>query len=82
MRGIRVTIVAVEKNKDYIFSGCMSVALGIQHARSMRRITLSPLTCPALPYFATLPHKRHDYGEKIKVTDHKMCLSIFSITYV
>ena len=28
------------------------------------------VTCPALQYFSTIPHKRHDFREK-KVTEHK-----------
>ena len=36
---------------------CVSVALVIQHVKRMRRIILSSVTCPALPYFSTVPHK-------------------------
>jgi hypothetical protein len=33
----------------------------------MHRIILPSVTCPALPYFPTLSHKRHDFrGEKIE----------------
>ena len=32
----------------------MSVALVILHAKRMRRVILSSVACPALPYFATL----------------------------
>jgi len=31
-------------------------------------------------FFSTLSHKRHDFGEK--VTEHKMCVLIFSTTFV
>jgi hypothetical protein len=36
----------------------VSVALDIQTAKRMRRFILSPVACPALPYFPTLSHKR------------------------
>jgi len=45
-------------------SGCMSVALVIQHTKPIRRIILSPVACLAVSYFSTLSHKRHDFREK------------------
>jgi hypothetical protein len=36
---------------------CVSVALGIQHAKRMRRVTLPPVACLYVPYFSTLSHK-------------------------
>jgi len=34
--------------------------------------------CPAIPNLSTLSHKRHDFRKK--VTEHKMCVLIFSTT--
>jgi len=41
---------------------------------------LSSVTCPTLPYFFTLSHKRHDLLEK--VNEHKIGVLIFSTTYL
>jgi hypothetical protein len=46
------------------YSECVSVALVVQHTKRVRPITLSSMACPALPYFSTLSHKKHDFREK------------------
>jgi hypothetical protein len=40
------------------------VALGTEHSMRLRRIMLSPVTCPAVLHFATLSHKRHEIWKK------------------
>jgi hypothetical protein len=42
----------------------VSVALVIQHAKRMRRIMLSSVASPAVPYVSKLSHKRHDFRKK------------------
>jgi len=46
------------------------LALDIQHAMRMGRIILPPVACPALQYFSTLSHKRHDFHKT--VIEHKI----------
>ena len=48
LRRVYVTIVAVKKPKSTTYSECVLVALGIQHAMRMHRVTLSAVACPAL----------------------------------
>ena len=79
LRGVRVTIVAVEKAINVTYSECLFVALGIQHAMSMRRILLS-VTCPAVQYLSILSHKEQDFRKKTLL--NIIFVSIFSTTFV
>ena len=78
LKCIRVTTTAVKKQIFITYSQCVAVALVIQHAKRMCRITLSSVTCLAvsLPGLALLSFKQHGYRKK--VFDHKMCFFIFS----
>ena len=49
---------------------CVSVALVSYHAMRMRRI-MSSVAQPALQYFSTSPHKRHDFQKKKKILNVK-----------
>ena len=72
------TLLEWNSSKYYILSVCVCVALGIQHA-------MSSVACPALQYFSTFSYKRHDFrgwGVGGDVTEHKMCVLIFSATFI
>jgi len=43
------------------YSGCVSVALIIQRAKTIRSIIMSSVAWPAVQYFSTLSHKPHDF---------------------
>jgi len=61
------------------YSDSVSVALVIQRATRMRRVIASSVACPALLYFSTLSHKRHDFRKRL--IENKMCFD-FSTTTV
>ena len=66
MMRVRLTVVAIEKTIIITYSGHLSVALGTQHTKRMRRIILSSAASLVLPYFYTLSHKWYDFrGKKI-----------------
>jgi hypothetical protein len=52
-----------------IYSECVAVALVFQRAKWMRRIILSPVASPAVPYFSTFSHKWGDFRGKKYMED-------------
>jgi len=47
-------------------SGCVSVALVIQHAKGNRSIILTSVACLTVPcVFYTLTHKQHDFRKEV-----------------
>ena len=61
------------------YSGCVFVALVIQHEMGMRRPILLFMVFLHVPCFPALPHKRHRLSGK-KIIEHKMCVLVFSTT--
>jgi hypothetical protein len=55
------------------------VDLIVQHAMRMRHTVFCNLARSTI-IFPTLSHKRHDFGKEI--TEHKMCVLVFSTTFV
>jgi hypothetical protein len=71
------------------YSECVSVALGIQHAMRMRRVTMPSVAWPTLQNFYSLYHKRHDLRKKRYWTQnvcfdflYNFCLQHFCTTSV
>ena len=58
----------------------MFVDFGTQREMRMRRIVISGQSGSTIYVFSTLSHKRQDFREE--VTEHKMCVFIFSTTFV
>ena len=67
-----------EKTISITYSEHVFVALGMQWACTI----LSSVACPAVQYFSTLPHKRHDFRKKKKTIEHQMCVLLLPSTFV
>jgi len=63
------------KAASMIYSECVAVALVLQHAKCIRRIILSPVACPAVPYFLI---NGAVLGKKIYI-DYKMSDTITKV---
>ena len=61
---------------------CVFVALVIQQTKRMHHNILSSVACLTLPYFSRLFHKLHDFRDKKKVIEHKLCVWIFCANFV
>ena len=66
-----------KSNKYYIFWVCVC---SLSNPACNAHALYCHVACPALQYLPTLPHKRHDFRER--VIEHKMCVLISSITFV
>ena len=53
---VHTTILTTEKAVSIAYSGCVSVALVIQHATRMLHIIQTSVLCPDVQHFSTLSH--------------------------
>jgi len=52
-------------------SGCVSVALGIQHRKRMHPIISSPAVLLVVPYLSILSHTRHGFLKNVLLNTKK-----------
>jgi hypothetical protein len=81
MRARAQACVRVPRERGRVHArACVHVTLLNQHATRMRHIVTSFVAPLAPLYFSTVSHKRRDFWKK--VTEHKMCVLIFSTTFI
>ena len=54
-----------QKTISISYSECVSVALVIQHTKTIRNIILSSAACPALRYVSSQSYKGQDFRKKM-----------------
>ena len=87
LRRVRPTVVAVIKRKELDISSVVFLPYPARKPHFFFggggggvRIILSYVAYPALPYFSTSSHKRHDFRKK--VPEHKMFILISSTIFI
>ena len=68
----------MEKAVSVTYSECGFVGLVFQHAKLVRHIILSPLTCLTVPYFSNYLMNGTDVGEKLLNLKYVSSLQSFS----
>jgi len=67
-------------NAYYTACVCVFLALGIQHAMHMRHIVICDQPCSTI--FFHIFSQRALFSKKKRVTEHKMCVLIFSTNFI
>jgi hypothetical protein len=66
------------KALNITYSECVSVALGTQHAKCIRRIKLSSVACGLYLIFSTLSQTAQFWGEKKDISRDRTFVLIFA----
>jgi hypothetical protein len=79
MRCFGVTVIAVESNKYYMLWVCVC---SVRYPACSADAPCCHVYCSAVQCFSTLSHKGMIFRTKKNVIQHKVCILIFSITFV